>query len=279
MDIQKWNPFVRFARSRDTFLLQGLLQAADHRILYFHSGSGRIEVGGKHYPITSGALIYIPAGTAYRYWFDADTPVYSGFNFDFYQEHAHLAAPIPPALQGKFSPDSVLEKDHILAGNIPDQCVYLENGFPLEEIILQIAWEFRDHNLYYDGRCSALLKDALIQMVRLASVRGNSGNRQKADQILSYIHTNCHLPLSNKALAAKFGYHENYISNLIRKFTGLTLHHYVLNYKMQIAVGLLQSTNLSVAEVAEQVGMPDIKHFSKCFKNIIGHSPSGFMVR
>ena len=32
-----------------------------------------------------------------------------------------------------------------------------------------------------------------------------------------------------------------------------------------------------VGEVAEKVGMPDIKHFSKCFKKIIGHSPSEFI--
>ena len=48
---------------------------------------------------------------------------------------------------------------------------------------------------------------------------------------------------------------------------------------MHIAVALLQSTNMSIREVAEKVGMPDIKHFSKCFKKFIGHSPSQFKVK
>ena len=48
---------------------------------------------------------------------------------------------------------------------------------------------------------------------------------------------------------------------------------------LHMAVVFLQSTTLSIGEVAEKVGMPDIKHFSKCFKKIIGHSPSQFRVK
>ena len=75
MTIQDWNPFLRFARQRDNTLLQGLLQATDHRILYFHSGSGFIEAEGQNYPIEAGILIYIPAGTAYRFLFKKEPPV------------------------------------------------------------------------------------------------------------------------------------------------------------------------------------------------------------
>ena len=279
MDIDGWNPFVRFARQKDSTLLQGLLQAVDHRLLYYHSGSGHVEAAGQLFPIQPGMLIYMPAGTAYRCSFRQDVPVYSGFNFDFYQYNRTLSTPVPPLFQKDFSRDKILEKEPLEAGAVPAQCICLENAFSFEEPIVQIAVEFRNHNLYYDARCSALLKDVLICLIRQETSRDRGVNSKKADMILRYIHTHYAQSLTNRNLAERFGYHENYISTLILKHTGLTLHQYITNYRMQMAVGLLQSTDLSVTEVAEQVGMPDIKHFSKTFKKQMGHPPSGFKIK
>lgn len=279
MDIQAWNPYVRFARRKDTTLLQGLLQAVDHRILYFHSGSGYIEAAGIQYPIVPGSLIYMPAGTPYRYLFSQDVPVFSGFNFDFFQAHAKFSAPVPPVMHTAFSRDDILEKQFLTDETVFSACVYLENVYQFEEPFLEIADEFLNHNLYFDVRCSTLLKDILIRVLRLAATQARGINQQKVEKILAYIHTNYQFPLTNRHLAEHFGYHENYISTLILKYTGLTLHQYVLNYRMQTAVGLLQSTALSVSQVAEKVGMPDIKHFSKCFKKLLGHPPSSFKVK
>ena len=276
MNTCDWNPHIRFARIKDSTLLQGLLQAVDHRLLYFHSGTGHMEAAGQLYPIASGAMIYLPAGTAYRFLFKDDPPLYSGFNFDFFQEHHCKSAPIPPAFQKDFAYKEILEKTYLETGRIPGHCIFVQNAVSFEEAILEAADEYRNHNLYYDARCSALLKDILILMIRLETSRDRGVNRQKADAILQYIHSNYHCSLTAKDLGSRFGYHENYISTLVLKHTGLTLHQYILHYRMQTAVGLLQSTDLSVTEVAEKVGMPDIKHFSKTFKKMIGHPPSRF---
>ncbi len=280
MNMQMWNPYVRFARTNEKTILQGLLQGVDHRIFYCHSGNGHVAVAGRLYPFTSGTIMYIPAGTPYRYIFNAEIPVFSGCNFDFYQDHSHIKTPIPPVFQSSFQSQDILEKQ-IFASSTPESilfssCFHLENEFSFEEKFIEIAQEYVNHHLYYDVRCSTLLKDILIQVTRLNTTQNQGVNSKKVDDILQYIHSHYHQPLTNRELAEQFNYHENYISTLILKSTGLTLHRYVLNFKMHMAVTLLQSSTLSISEVAEKVGMPDIKHFSKCFKNIIGHSPSSF---
>ena len=277
--MQNWNPYVRFARTNEKTILQGLLQAVDHRIFYCHSGSGHLEATGKLYPFTAGTLIYLPAGTSYRYIFEQDIPVFSGCNFDFYQDHIHLNTPIPPVSHTGFCSENILEKQICEGDGLFSGCLHIENAFSFEDKFIEIAEEFVNHNLYYDVRCSTLLKDILIQTARLATTRDQGINRKKADDILQYIHSQYHLPLTNKEIAERFNYHENYLSSLILKYTGLTLHQYVLHYKMHMAIVLLQSSALSIGEVAEKVGMPDIKHFSKCFKKVIGHSPSQFKIR
>lgn len=279
MNMQQWNPYVRFARIKENTIPLGLSQAVDHRIFYCHSGSGQLEANGRCYPFTAGTLIYLPAGTPYRYLFEQEIPVFSGCNFDFFQDHAALSTPIPPVQYTSFIDSDILEKQILEENNIFSQCLHLENAFSFEEKFSEIAEEFVNHNLYYDVRCSTLLKDVLIQTARLAESRSQGINCKKADDILQYIHSHYHCPLTNKEIAEHFNYHENYISTLILKYTGLTLHQYVLHHKMHMAVVFLQSTTLSIGEVAEKVGMPDIKHFSKCFKKVIGHSPSQFKIK
>ena len=279
MNMQEWNPYVRFARHKENHILQGVLQAIDHRIFYCHSGHGQYEANGVLYSFTKGTLIYLPSGTPYRYIFDQEIPVFSGCNFDFFQDHAHLATPIPPVVHTNFREEDILEKQILETGDIFSCSMHLENAFQFEEKFIEIAEEYRNHNLYYDVRCSTLLKDILIQTARLAANQSQGINHKKADEILQYVHSFYDRPLTNKELAEQFNYHENYISSLILKYTGLPLHQYVLNYKMHMAIVLLQSTNLSIGEVAEMVGMPDIKHFSKCFMKVIGHAPSQFKVR
>jgi len=275
--MQNLNPYVRFARTNEKTIPQEMIQAIDHRIFYCHSGDGVLAAGNATFRFTAGTLIYIPAGTPYKYLFDQNIPVFSGCNFDFFQDHRHLSTPIPPEAQAGFCPDRILEMELLKKDWIFSKCIHLENAFSFEDKFVEIAEEFIHHNLYYDVRCSTLLKDVLIQTARLATRHAQGINSNKMNEILQYIHSHYHLPLSNKDIAKQFHYHENHLNSIVLKYTGLTLHQYVLHYKMQMALIFLQSSPISVGEVAEKVGMPDIKHFSKCFKKIIGHSPSEFI--
>lgn len=279
MNLTMINPFVRFARIKEITIPQGLSQAVDHRIFYCHSGDGQLEANGVLYSFTAGTLIYLPAGTPYRYIFDQEIPVFSGCNFDFYQDHNTMKAPIPPVPQDNFSNYNILEKNIFEENDIFSHCIYLDHAFQFEDKFAQIAEEFINHNLYYEMRCSALLKDVLVILARLIASQTQGINRQIVDDVLQYIHCHYNHTLTNGEIAAHFNYHQNYINLQLLKYTGLTLHQYVLNHKMHMAVVFLQSTNLSISEVAEKVGMPDIKHFSKCFKKIIGHSPSQFKIK
>lgn len=279
MNTQNINPFVRFARIKELTIPQGISQAIDHRIFYCHSGNGQLEANGELYPFTSGTLIYLPAGTPYRFCFTQEIPVFSGCNFDFCQDYVSLNTPIPPTPYYRFHEKDILEKEILEGNDLFSHCLYLQHAFQLEDKFVEIAKEFVNHNLYYDARCSTLLKDVLIMTARLIDTRNLGNTSQKADDILDYIHKHYDKPLTNKDIAEHFNYHENYISTLILNHTGLTLHQYVLNHKMHMAVVLLESTTMPICEIAEKIGISNIYHFSKCFKKIIGHSPSQFRVK
>ena len=127
MNLQAINPYVRFARIKELTIPQGISQAVDHRIFYCHSGKGQLEADGILYPFTAGTLIYLPSGTPYRYLFDKDIPVFSGCNFDFYQDHNTLSTPIPPVPYTSFHRQDILEKQIFEEDDMFAHCLYLEH--------------------------------------------------------------------------------------------------------------------------------------------------------
>ncbi|MGH2642668.1 MAG: helix-turn-helix domain-containing protein [Chitinophagaceae bacterium] len=58
--------------------------------------------------------------------------------------------------------------------------------------------------------------------------------------------------------------------------TGLAPHQYLLTHKISKAKELLQSTNLSINEIAYQTGFESVFYFSKLFKKRNGVSPKSY---
>lgn len=112
-----------------TFCLCSGGMIVKHRIFYCHSGQGKYEANGILYPFTAGTLIYLPAGTPYRYLFEQEIPVFSGCNFDFFQDHTVLNTPIPPVEHTSFQPENILEKQIFAEEDIFSRPLHLENVF------------------------------------------------------------------------------------------------------------------------------------------------------
>ena len=277
--MEYFRPFVRYARKHEQRIPQAAVCAVDHRLFFCHGGSAICRIQGNQYPIQAGTVLYIPGGVPYCFQLGEEYPVLSGCNFDFFRDHRHLAEPIPPVPEKEFVRDAILEKQIFSESSVFSGPLCLGNAFSLEYKFLEIAEEYIRHNLYWDSYCGTLMHAVLIRVAQLWQTRNLGVDDQKGNAILSYIHTHYAQPLTNKQIAEHFRYHENYISELVRKYTGLPLHRYLLRYRMHVAVGLLQSTDMTISEIAANVAMPDIKHFSKCFKQVMGVPTSLFRVR
>jgi AraC-like DNA-binding protein len=75
-------------------------------------------------------------------------------------------------------------------------------------------------------------------------------------------------------VSAAMGVDISYISRLFKRYYHTTPYTLLLQRKMDYALELLQSQELSVQRVAELVGFTDPFHFSRTFKKIQGINPS-----
>lgn len=83
-------------------------------------------------------------------------------------------------------------------------------------------------------------------------------------------------PITLTSIAESVGLSSYYLSRLFREEVGESFNEYVTSLRMDKAIHLLQTTNMKVYEVAEQVGIPSYRYFSVLFRNRTGVAPTDF---
>ncbi|WNR42896.1 response regulator [Paenibacillus roseipurpureus] len=70
-----------------------------------------------------------------------------------------------------------------------------------------------------------------------------------------------------------------YLSSIFKQKTGRTLTQYISEVRIEHAIVMLRSTDKSIAEIAEAVGLKDANYFSRVFRKQTGQPPSAFRKR
>jgi two-component system response regulator YesN len=107
----------------------------------------------------------------------------------------------------------------------------------------------------------------------------NGGQRNEIARAREYIAKNIGERLGVGEIAAAAGMGESYFSHLFKKETGVNVVDYVNRLKMEKAAGILENSNLKVADAASRVGLDNPNYFSVLFKKIIGISPQEYRER
>ena len=70
-----------------------------------------------------------------------------------------------------------------------------------------------------------------------------------------------------------------YFCKLFRRATGLTFTNFLARVRIERSRNLLVNPQLSVSEVAYEVGFQSISHFNRTFRRILGQSPTEYRLR
>lgn len=95
-------------------------------------------------------------------------------------------------------------------------------------------------------------------------------------KMIVYIKKNLTSSLSLSDICAACKLSPSYASRLFKKHLNKTVSEYVNDEKLYFACELIQSTNLSLSEIADYLGYSDVFYFSKLFKKKFGKAPSKY---
>lgn len=274
MTLTDINPYLRFARRRECAFPSFDRVAGDHRLFILEKGSAVFHLDGQALKAEKGDVIFWRSGIRYRVESSPDA-VISGCNFDFVRTADTPLLPLYPVSAEQFS-GAVQERIEFSDTHAFDHALCIRNAHGILTKLHEIYEEYESRQIFYEQRCSALLKDVLVLCVRFLNGSQAASSARITQEVLSYIRQHYAEPLTNEHFSEVFHYHPNHLSQLVKEQTGLPLHRYIRTLRVYAALELLQSTRLTIAQIAEQVGIGDIHQFSKAFKQIIGTSPSAF---
>lgn len=114
--------------------------------------------------------------------------------------------------------------------------------------------------------------DLLVEYDQLEEkTRSSSGELEK--EILMYIQDNYHEHIGLAGLSDQFHLSAKYMSRFFCERFHMTLTQYVNYVRLGAARHLLESTDLSVTDIAMKSGYPNVGYFIRCFKKANGVSP------
>lgn len=92
-------------------------------------------------------------------------------------------------------------------------------------------------------------------------------------QAKQFVKENYSKNISTKHIAEDFGFSESHFMLLFKKATGTSFSSYLLSYRMEVAIALIQTQRYRIYEICNSVGYRDIKSFRNAFKKYTGLSP------
>lgn len=152
-------------------------------------------------------------------------------------------------------------------------CLYLEaqQVLPrnrLETMLAEIPKE-------QSGLVERILQAQSIEEIR-ELVIGYNNQDEVVYHIRQYIKKYYAKELSVDLLADAVALTPSYLCTLFKRQTGVTLIHYLTQYRIEKAIELLEENTYKTSEVARRVGYHNLSYFNLVFKERIGKTPGQY---
>lgn len=144
----------------------------------------------------------------------------------------------------------------------------------------------------FEGRQSwrnTLLKAKLMEvMIRVDRLRSDFHRQQPGDmpergeipgsiwKVIRYMHIHYREALTLSGLAEAFHFNETYLSEQIKRHAGINFISLLHEIRLRHACSLLASTNMTVSDIAYEVGYGSSKTLYKAFQKYKGVTPGSY---
>lgn len=148
--------------------------------------------------------------------------------------------------------------------------------------IEHIAWAldaerrtgYANGNLYMDSLATALAVHLLRRYPVVAPVTQAGLPPRSLKRLQEYIEENIDQALSLVELAAIAGISSSHLKTLFRRSTGMPVHQYVIQRRVERARQLLARGDLSISQIALEAGFAHQSHMARHMQRLLGVAPA-----
>lgn len=145
-----------------------------------------------------------------------------------------------------------------------------------EEVMGRLKSEVKGRMDFYvnGGEMTYRVLEAVRECFEELLARRKNRSQRPIRMAREYLQEHYSRQVSLEEVAEAIGLSPAYLSTMFKKEMGISFSDCLISCRMDAAKELLKSSDLSMAEVAEQVGYADAKYFSKTFNKVVGLKPS-----
>lgn len=122
-----------------------------------------------------------------------------------------------------------------------------------------------------------LYKQVVDDSIELENKKSSKKIRLLKDEVIAYVQKNFTDPaISQISVADHFGISIYSLSRLFKNHIGLGFSEYITGMRLEYAKNLLLTTDKTITEISNEIGISNVNYFSRLFRSNLGVSPLKF---
>lgn len=239
-----------------------------HRILYLVEGEVTYEIKGERFHLKKGDILFTPSNCLYSAD-GAGSPACPAYYYLFFSVN-------PPHMEESFI--------RLLEGGTGKAAVFHALNSRTEYYFKCLLDEYRLKQPGFYLQLTCHLTVLLIEILRLREperVKGQKNRSLETRDIAlatatSYINGNLAYHFTVRELAAACNVSESYLYKLFRSDLGCSPQEYAMDCRLERGALLLASTDMTVTQIAGNLGFSSPNHFSNAFFKKTGSRPGAY---
>ena len=186
--------------------------------------------------------------------------------------HLERGGMIPEKWSGLSENESAAIGKMLLLGNSNVFSKFSEAG----RIIQIMQNELFKQEIGFYTRVNQLIDELLIIITRQLTKQNNSGRDfpKAFMQLEQTLRQHLAHQWTVEEMAAMIGIGTTLFNEKVKKYSGFSPINYLINIRISEAIKLLKNQNVSVTDIALELGFYSSQHFSTTFKKLTGYTPS-----
>ncbi|MEH0741996.1 helix-turn-helix domain-containing protein [Vibrio cholerae] len=146
-----------------------------------------------------------------------------------------------------------------------------------EQLMAQLEKEAMQNSVDSRIMAEALFQQLIVELSRgRLTSQNNNADDNTILQVIDWLQNNYSEEICVNDISERFNISSRTLSRKIKQVTNLTFNNYVHRVRVNKAIDLLHYSDLSITDIAFQVGYKDSNYFSTKFKRFTHQTPSQF---
>lgn len=234
-----------------------------YKLMLFIKGSATVEIDDEQFISSSGSVVFLVPGEAYRVLNTngefSVVNIYFTFDEKCNRNYTY----------NKFFDRSLCTEKLYFEDAKCFNKSFVSNNIKILEKANRILKIFNLNSELKEFMLSGYMVEILGELYW-----GGVNENVIGEKISTYISDNCEENLNASMLSDVFNRHPNHINRIIKNYTGHTLSEYITLKKIEKASVYLCESEMSITDIAQKLSFFDGAHFTRTFKKTVGVTPS-----